>query len=839
MVEPPTPGMTRTVTVAPLIPARKNGAEPPVFLPEEVVAGRFRIVRPLGVGGMGQVFEAEDLELGSSVALKVIRPGVAHATKAEELFRREVQLARQVTHPNVCRIFDLVVHHPGVSGTRWGEGDRPILALTMELLSGETLATRLARQGPLSWLEALDLLRQLAAALDAAHDVGVYHCDFKPSNVVLTPIRAVVTDFGLARSAWTEDEGVGASLRGTPAYLAPEVLAGSKPGAAADRYALGVVAFQMLTGRLPDEGSLDGSPELPQAVDTVLRRALHREPAERFTEAAALVAALQEIQRAVRVRPRRRWLAAVLSILLLMLVFLLASDSWQPSLGADQLSAEAHLEDARRAMKEVDYPRTRAAAARAVLIAQTTGNSALEVEGQLLAAGALEAMGEVSRADEAMSGARRILEAAGDRCGLARASLIFRDTTDRERVPIPLAELPEVLEACGDALHQAIALARLAKRRMEADPPTAEAMVRRALSLAEASGDARAQAEVWNVIGSLEYGREDLNASEAAFARAVAEARRAEDPYLVAGMLCNQSWLLGWLGRHQEEEAVLREAASLTRRIGNRYLLARILLTEATQQERQGSPDKVAARLEEAHRISLDLGDAKLIGISLDRLATFHEQQQDWDRAIAARKQVRSLRRDVGIIEDADRDTLKLARLYLKVGRVEESETLVSSIAEGYALGNDSDSTALYSRLQQVQIDLHRGQVEKAAELFQQILPRVIDKEEVGLRRDAAHLAAELDRRLGEPRCAIAWKRLSAASPIAAAASPERIDHALRLRLDLARLLWFQGDEASARQQIQAAAWQARLHERADLSASISQEADALQNWRVYWAWQH
>ena len=138
----------------------------------EIVAGRFRILRLLGRGGMGEVFEAEDLELREHVALKTVRPEIAADPQAVARFRQETQLSRKVTHPNVCRIFDLFRH---------GE----ITFLTMELLPGDTLAQRLKRRGRMHSAEALPFVRQMAGALAAAHAAGVIHRDFKTSNVIL------------------------------------------------------------------------------------------------------------------------------------------------------------------------------------------------------------------------------------------------------------------------------------------------------------------------------------------------------------------------------------------------------------------------------------------------------------------------------------------------------------------------------------------------------------------------------------------------------------------------------------------------------------------------------
>ena len=177
---------------------------------------------------MGEVYEAFDLALRERVALKVVRPALAGDRGVMERFQREIQLSRRVTHPNVCRVFDLGRHR---------DGRRDVTFLTMELLDGETLETRIRRGGRLRAEEALPLVRQMAAALDAAHGAGVVHRDFKPANVMLVPAReggtrVVVTDFGLARSLDPGGEAVvvssGSFAVGTAAYMAPEQAGGSE-----------------------------------------------------------------------------------------------------------------------------------------------------------------------------------------------------------------------------------------------------------------------------------------------------------------------------------------------------------------------------------------------------------------------------------------------------------------------------------------------------------------------------------------------------------------------------------------------------------------------------------
>ncbi len=289
----------------------------------QVLAGRFRIIRLLGRGGMGYVYEAKDLDLGMRVALKTIRPEIACRPRSLARFKREIQLARRVTHPNVCRIFDLGRHCPGP------EAPVPtdvITFLTMELLEGETLAARLRRKGRIAKNEALPLVLQMAEALAAAHDIGVVHRDFKPSNVMLVPsksaelgVRAVVTDFGLARGVAAIDQASDDNLDpsanapgrvvGTPAYMAPEQWIGAEVTTATDIFALGLVMYEIATGSRPFPDNLPISsanivteqlppsprvhaPDLDSHWEQVILRCLEVRPAKRFADARSLVAEL-------------------------------------------------------------------------------------------------------------------------------------------------------------------------------------------------------------------------------------------------------------------------------------------------------------------------------------------------------------------------------------------------------------------------------------------------------------------------------------------------------------------------------------------------------------------
>ena len=289
--------------------ASPGGAEP--RLPSgHIVSNRFSILRFVGAGAMGEVYEAEDAELGGRVALKTIRPHLLDEPQTLSRFRREIQVARQVTHPNVCRVFD-------VGRDRFS--DRELVYFTMEFLDGETLSMWM-RTPARSFEAALPICRQIAAGLDALHARGIMHRDLKPGNVMLVDAsggpRAVIGDFGLAREFGCEVETVTQTVGivGTPAYMAPEVLAGAPATAASDLWAFGLLLHEVATGRRIAPGQkLD--PELPAAWAAAIAHCLATEPSERPASAAAVIAALAPGNSPPRTRakPNRKWVAVALA----------------------------------------------------------------------------------------------------------------------------------------------------------------------------------------------------------------------------------------------------------------------------------------------------------------------------------------------------------------------------------------------------------------------------------------------------------------------------------------------------------------------------------------------
>ncbi len=210
--------------------------------PGDVVADRFRVMRLLGMGGMGVVYQAHDMELDVDVALKLLRPELASRPDAFERFRQELLLARQVSSPHVVRIHDLVRH-----GEVW--------LISMDFVPGQSLERLLDTKGHLPPEDAIRIVRQLALGLAAAHQRGVVHRDLKPANVLMTEDgEARITDFGVARSAGSTGITVSGVIIGTPEYLSPEQARADPVDGRSDLYALGLIFFEMLTGTLPFRG---------------------------------------------------------------------------------------------------------------------------------------------------------------------------------------------------------------------------------------------------------------------------------------------------------------------------------------------------------------------------------------------------------------------------------------------------------------------------------------------------------------------------------------------------------------------------------------------------------
>lgn len=272
-------------------------------------AARYELIGLLGVGGMGSVYRVRDLDLDEEVALKILRKDLAQTAAAVARFRREVKLARRVTHKNVARVFDVGEH----------DGEH---FFTMECIEGEPLSTLLSPGKPFPIPQALDIATQIASGLAAAHDAAVVHRDLKPENVIVAKDgRVVITDFGVAVArAEIEPALLPGRGAGTPLYMSPEQIEGRQLDERTDLYGLGLLLYEMTTGTAPWGRERDTSSRLarlavpppdprernatiPEGLAHLVLSLLEREPQSRPRSAAAVVKALSSTQAVVTTRP--------------------------------------------------------------------------------------------------------------------------------------------------------------------------------------------------------------------------------------------------------------------------------------------------------------------------------------------------------------------------------------------------------------------------------------------------------------------------------------------------------------------------------------------------------
>src|SRR5215472_1871287 len=295
--KPASPGPGNNTSVRTPAPPPPGGPDRASTLSNQLLDGRYQISKKLGEGGMSYVYLAKELSSGEEVAIKVLSPRLASDKSSVERLRREAGLAMRLDHPNVCRIL------------RLGESEDGLIYLVMPFLKGELLSDREVRGGPMDVAVSVALLKQMCAGLHHAHELQIIHRDLKPENVMLVPDdgagpeRAVIMDFGLAKErradpAIAKLTATGIIL-GTPEFMSPEQIRGKPLDARSDIYALGIVAFEMFTGKLPFQGRnaqemmiarLRGQPvpvrqykpDFPPKLEKALMRSLEANPDNRY-----------------------------------------------------------------------------------------------------------------------------------------------------------------------------------------------------------------------------------------------------------------------------------------------------------------------------------------------------------------------------------------------------------------------------------------------------------------------------------------------------------------------------------------------------------------------------
>ncbi len=295
---------------SPLQASLTRTLETPIQAPASGVlfAGRYEIISELGRGGMGKVYRAEDKKINEEVALKLIRPEIASDKTTLQRFSNELKLARKISHRNVCRMYELME-------------DRGIHFITMEFVPGQDLKGLLRQTGPLKAARSVPIARQICEGLAEAHRLGVVHRDLKPGNIMIDhDDNAKIMDFGIARSVYAKGVTAEGLVIGTPEYMSPEQLEGKEPDPRSDIYSLGVILYEMVTGRVPFGGDSalsialqhktefplspqEFAPDLPPDLSAVVLRCLAKDREERYQSAEELLRTLDDVQGGVGIAP--------------------------------------------------------------------------------------------------------------------------------------------------------------------------------------------------------------------------------------------------------------------------------------------------------------------------------------------------------------------------------------------------------------------------------------------------------------------------------------------------------------------------------------------------------
>jgi eukaryotic-like serine/threonine-protein kinase len=574
-----------------------------------LIANRYKITRLLGRGGMGEVYEAHDQLMDEDVALKTLRAHLSRKDAYVRRFQKEMQLARKVTHPNVCRVLDVGVD-PDTS-----TGRPPLRFFTMELLRGETLYARIRRVERLTRAEAFPIAVQVAEGLQAAHDMGIVHTDFKSGNVILVPAdggeRAVITDFGLAR----HDPSVAAPdqthsmttlgpLAGTVAYMSPEQMTGGIVTKASDIYSFGIVLFEMATGKLPfdDEHMIHAAvqrvsgegvtvrslaPDIDRRWEWAIAKCLERDPERRFPSAGDMAEWFRaDAWRMPRLWTRRDWVRAALAAGAPVVA---GSGYWiwshQPY--RPQAAAIVWYEKGVDALHSMTYEAARKTLEQAVVA---------DPKFALAHASLARAYDELDYSERAKESMLRALTVAQEtRLSNADATRVkalqFLVSREYERAT-PLFQQIEDSADQRDKPAAALEVGWLAERREQTE--VAAAAYVRALKMDPRYAAAKLR------LGYIQGRRRQLDAALKTFKEAEDLYSASSDYEGVTETLLQRALLLNRSTRSAEAMPVIENALAVARTVGNAYQQIRLQLTQATAVRNLGDTNRASVVAQQA-----------------------------------------------------------------------------------------------------------------------------------------------------------------------------------------------------------------------------------------------
>ncbi len=738
---------------------------------------------------MGEVYEARDLEeVAETVALKTLLPEIAGDESMIARFKQEIALSRKVAHPNVCKVFDLARHE--------GEDGRSIIFLTMEFLAGETLADRL-RQGPMSEAEALPLIEQMAAALDAAHEAGVIHRDFKPSNVMLVPagdgVRVAVTDFGLARRFVTSGAPTATMSNvvvGTLDYMAPELLTGSPATFASDMYALGMTAFKMMTGVLQFTADTPLAaavmrinravpsprllrPGLDEKWERAILRALDPKPANRFGSARHFVEAVRGEQASMTLKlpvMTRRRAAIAVGVAMLAVGAVMG---WREWVSASRRLAPDAQALYKKGVADIDAG-AYFAAAQALQEAVKSAPAAPQVHARL--AEAWVGLDLSEKASEQMLDVRR-----EDLSYLSKLDRLQIEAIDREitrEFPAAAAKYEEMTRQGGDSAELEAELGRAYEnagrpdeairsylRAAEGPEHNPAAWLRLGALYARQANknkadEAFAQAEhLYQLTSNLEgltevaiqqgiaaTSRGELEAGAAYLQRALATARLAGNPQqeIVATLRLSTNAYLA--GDTPTTERYANTALEMARRNQLDAMAIRGLVSLGNAFIRKQDFD----RSERYYRDALDLArqthSTGLAAMSLASLASVHEQKQDYGQSVSEAKEALAFYQVNGFAKETGQCLTLITRAQRASGDYEGALSSFRGMLrtaekskDRYAMASSHESIA--GTLMQ------QGRYPEALEEYRQSLGAAVDDEQIGY---ASYGAGKALWRLGQ-----------------------------------------------------------------------------------------